>query len=116
VGDRGVAIGPDLVGIGKRRDMDYVIQSTLEPDAYIVEGFQQTSLEMKDGRVLFGMIGEETALSMKLVLLTGEQIVVKPDEVKKRSDAKNSIMPASFSNTLSAQDVADMSAWIMSLK
>jgi hypothetical protein len=37
---------------------------------------------------------------MKLVLLTGEQIVVKPDEVKKRVDAKNSIMPASFSNTL----------------
>ena len=116
VGDRGVAIGPDLVGIGKRRDMEYVIQSTLEPDAYIVEGFQQTSLEMKDGRVLFGMIGEETALSLKLVLLTGEQIVVRPDEIKKRSDAKNSIMPASFSNTLSAQDVADISAWIMSLK
>jgi mono/diheme cytochrome c family protein len=53
---------------------------------------------------------------MKLVLLTGEQIVVKPDEVKKRVDAKNSIMPASFSNTLSGQDVADISAWIMSLK
>ena len=116
VENRGVAIGPDLVGIGKRRDMDYVIQSTLEPDAYIVEGFQQTILEMKDGRVLFGMIGEETALSMKLVLLTGEQIVVKPDEVEKRSDAKKSIMPDSFAHTLSAQDVADISAWIMSLK
>ena len=116
VGDRGVAIGPDLVGIGKRRDMDYIIQSTLEPDAYIIEGFQQTSLEMKDGRVLFGLIGEETALSMKLVLLTGEQILVKTSEVKKRSDAKKSIMPGSFAHTLSQQDVADLSAWIMSLK
>jgi putative heme-binding domain-containing protein len=116
VGDRGVAIGPDLVGIGKRRDMDYIIQSTLEPDAYIIEGFQQTSLEMKDGRVLFGLIGEETALSMKLVLLTGEQILVKTSEVKKRSDAKKSIMPGSFAHTLSQQDVADLSTWIMSLK
>lgn len=116
VGDQGVAIGPDLVGIGKRRDMDYVIQSTLEPDAYIVEGFQQTSLEMKDGRVLFGMIGEETALSLKLVLLTGEHMTLKADQVKKRSDAKKSIMPGSFAHTLSAQDVADLSAWIMSLK
>lgn len=116
VGAKGVAIGPDLVGIGKRRDLDYVIQSTLEPDAYIVEGFQQTSLEMKDGRVLFGMIGEETALSMKLVLLTGEKITLKADEVIKRSDAKKSIMPGSFAHTLSAQDVANLSAWIMSLK
>jgi putative heme-binding domain-containing protein len=96
--------------------MDYIIQSTLEPDAYIIEGFQQTSLEMKDGRVLFGLIGEETALSMKLVLLTGEQILVKTSEVKKRSDAKKSIMPGSFARTLSQQDVADLSAWIMSLK
>jgi putative heme-binding domain-containing protein len=115
VGERGVAIGPDLVGIGKRRDMDYVIQSTLEPDAYIVEGFQQTSLEMKDGRVLFGMVGEETALSFKLVLPTGEQLQLETDAVKKRSDAKNSVMPASFAHTLSAKDVADLSAWIMGL-
>jgi putative heme-binding domain-containing protein len=71
---------------------------------------------MKDGRVLFGMVGEETALSLKLVLLTGEQLMVKTDEVKKRTDAKNSIMPASFAYTLSAQDVADVSAWIMGLK
>ena len=66
--------------------------------------------------MLFGMIGEETALSMKLVLLTGEKITLKADEVIKRSDAKKSIMPGSFAHTLSAQDVANLSAWIMSLK
>ena len=110
------AIGPDLVGINKRRDIRYVIQSTLDPDAYIVEGFQQTSLKMKDGRELFGMLGEETALSIKLVLPTGEQMTIKTDDVKKRTDAKNSGMPASFAYTLSAQDAADVSVWIMGLK
>lgn len=113
---KGVVVGPDLVGIHKRRDMEYVLQSTLQPDAYIVEGFQQTSLAMKDGRTLFGMIQEETALSIKLALLTGERVVVNADNVKKRSDAKNSGMPASFAYTLSPQDVADVTAWIMTLK
>jgi len=90
----------------------WVIQSTLDPDAYIVEGFQQTSLELKDGRALFGMVGEETALAVKLVLPTGEQLKLEVDQVKNRSDAKNSVMPASFAYTLSPQDTADVSAWI----
>ena len=113
---RGVVVGPELVGINKRRDVNYVIDSTLNPDTYIVEGFQQTSLEMQDGRKLFGMIQEETALAIKLVLPTGERVVAKTDDVKKRADAKISGMPASFAYTLSPQDVADVAAWIMSLE
>ena len=109
-------VGSELVGISKRRDVDYVIESTLNPDAYIVEGFQQTSLEMKDGRKLFGMIQEETAQEIKLYLPTGEEVIAKADDVKERADAKHSGMPASFAYTLSAQDVADVTAWIMSLK
>lgn len=116
INGRGVVVGPELVGISKRRDVDYVIESTLNPDAYIVEGFQQTSLEMEDGRKLFGMIQEETAQKITLFLPTGEELVADADQVKKREDAKHSGMPASFAYTLSAQDVADVTAWIMSLK
>ncbi|MEC9326992.1 MAG: hypothetical protein VYC63_03685, partial [Verrucomicrobiota bacterium] len=103
-------------GINKRRDADYVIRSILIPDEYIVEGFQQTSLEMNDGRKLFGMIQEETEQTVKIYLLTGQQISVDTKDIIKRNDAKNSSMPSSFSHTLSAQDVADVTAWIMQLK
>ena len=113
---KGVPIGPDMNGINKRRDADYVIRSILIPDEYIVEGFQQTSLEMNDGRKLFGMIQEETAQTLKIYLLTGEQISVDTKDIIKRNDAKNSSMPGSFSHTLSAQDVSDVTAWIMQLK
>ena len=113
---KGVVLGPDLVGINKRQDLNYVIKSIIEPDAYIVEGFQQTSLKLKDGRELFGMIQEETAQVVKIYLPTGEQVVVQAKEILKRSDAKHSGMPASFAYTLSAQDTADLAAWIMSLK
>jgi putative heme-binding domain-containing protein len=113
---KGVVLGPDLVGIHKRQDLNYVIKSILEPDAYIVEGFQQTSLRLKDGRELFGMIQEETVQIVKIYLPTGERVVVQPKEIVKRSDAKHSGMPSSFAYTLSPQDVADLSAWIMSLR
>jgi putative membrane-bound dehydrogenase-like protein len=113
---KGIVIGPDLVNIAKRRDAAYVIQSIIDPDAYIVEGFQQTSLELRDGSQLFGMIQEETAEQIQLFLLTGEEVAVKASDVRKRDDAKHSGMPGSFAYTLSAQDVADLSAWIMTLK
>jgi putative membrane-bound dehydrogenase-like protein len=116
VNGRGVVVGPELGGINKRRDVHYVVEAILNPDSYIVEGYQQTSLEMKGGRKLFGMIQEETAISINLVLLTGEQITVPTEEVKNRADAKKSGMPASFVYTLSPQDVADVTAWIMTLK
>ncbi|MBT7740773.1 MAG: c-type cytochrome [Opitutae bacterium] len=116
VNGRGVAVGPELAGISKRRDPHYLIEAILNPDAYIVEGYQQTSLEMKGGRKLFGMIQEETAISINLVLLTGEQITVPTEDLKKRSDAKKSGMPASFVYTLSPQDVADVTAWTLTLQ
>ena len=50
------------------------------------------------------------------MLPNGQKLTVAADEVKKRSDAKNSVMPASLAYTLSPQDVADISAWIMGLE
>ena len=116
VHDKGIAVGPDLVGISSRRDVNYVIESTLEPDNYIVEGYQQTNLSLKDGRTLFGMIQEETALSLRIVSPNGEQHSVAPDDIRKRDDAKNSGMPSSFAYTLSSQDVADLAHYIMALQ
>ncbi len=113
---RGIVLGPDLVGIRKRQDLSYVIKSILEPDAYIVEGFQQTSLKLKDGRELFGMIQEETAQVLEIYLPNGKRVVVQTSDIVERSDAKHSGMPSSFSYTLSPQDVADLSDWIMRLE
>ena len=116
VGNKGIAIGPDLQGINARRDMDYVIKSIVNPNAYIVEGYQQTVLTMKNGGQLFGMVQEETGEQIVLFLPTGEKKVVKVKDIKKKEDNPNSGMPSSFVHTLSSKDIADLSAWIMTLK
>jgi putative membrane-bound dehydrogenase-like protein len=116
VGDKGINIGPDLQGINARRDMDYIIKSIIDPNAYIVEGYQQTVLTMENGSQLFGMVQEETGKEITLYLPTGKKKIVNVADIKKRDDNPNSGMPASFSHTLSSKDIADMSAWIMSLK
>ena len=64
----------------------------------------------------FGMIQEETSETVKIYLPTGEQVVVRAADILKRDDAKNSGMPSSFIYTLSDKDVADLTAWIMTLQ
>ena len=50
---------------------------------------------------------------LKIALTTGEFKVVKTKDIKKRDDAKLSGMP-DFSHILKAQDVADISTYLMS--
>jgi putative membrane-bound dehydrogenase-like protein len=111
----GVVLGPDLNGISSRRDAAYVIQSILEPSAYIVEGYQQSSLELHDGAKLFGVIQEENNDILRIVLPNGTFKTVKTKNIKKRDDAKLSIMP-DLSSILSPKDVADISAYLMNTK
>ena len=107
------AVSADRVGIGIEQEEASLADEVNIP---VQLNFQQTSVEMKDRRKLFGMIQEETGQTVKIFLPTGERVVVNANDIKKRTDAKNSGMPASFAYTLSPQDVADVAAWIMSLK
>ena len=62
------------------------------------------------------MIQEETAQVLEIYLPNGKRVVVQTSDIVERSDAKHSGMPSSFSYTLSPQDVADLSDWIMRLE
>ena len=111
--DIGSPLSPDLNGISSRRDMTYVLTSNLNPDDYIVEGFQQTRLRMSSGRTLFGMVQEETQRYLNIYLQTGKLVVVKVAEIELRKDGQTSGMPSNFKHTLSSQDVADVAKWLM---
>ena len=58
---QGGEIGPDLSDIGGKYDRDQLIESVLEPSRQIVEGYRPTVLATSDGRVLTGIVRDETA-------------------------------------------------------
>ncbi|MCA9427889.1 MAG: hypothetical protein KC994_22610, partial [Candidatus Omnitrophica bacterium] len=61
----GKSIGPDLTG-GQRQNIDYLLENILDPSAMVAEGFQMSTLFMKDERVLTGVILEETDSTVNL--------------------------------------------------
>lgn len=107
--------GPALGDIGRRAAVRQIVQSITEPSAVITEGFSQHVVQTADGLIHAGVLLEESGLSVTLGLATGERLVLRKSEIEDRRIEKISAMP-DFRGKLSNQDVADLSAFLLTQK
>ncbi|CAK9048521.1 Cytochrome c [Durusdinium trenchii] len=113
----GQLLAPDLSDLGNRaKSPEAIVTSILDPSAVITEGFAQQQVATVDGRVLSGAVIEETGLSLKLVTSKGTIHVVRKAEIEARLGTKLSPMPAGFGRMMSATQVADITAWLLTQK
>jgi len=109
------SFGPQLSDIGARAEPRHIVQSIVDPDAHIVEGFSQMVIETKDGKVHSGVLIEESGLAVTLGLSTAERLVIPREKIESRTTSKTSAMP-SFDRTLTPGQVADVAAFLMTQK
>ena len=69
-------------------------------------------LNLKDGRVLSGMIAGQDRNSLTLRMPGSETVVSKAD-IKKRETLENSIMPAGLLDSLKLEERRDLIAYLM---
>lgn len=105
--------GPNLSNIGQRSNERHIVQSILEPSAVITEGFNQTLVRLEDGTVYSGVLLNESGITLSLGLSTGEQVDIPKALIEQRQVSKSSAMP-STAELLSPQQVADLTAFLMS--
>lgn len=110
VGIRGINFGPELTGIGQRSDSRNIIESILEPNAVITEGFSTHQVETKDAEYS-GVLLEESGLSLTLGLATGRRLTLAKKDITARRSLASSAMP-SFAELLTPQQCADLAAWL----
>ncbi|MDE0821158.1 MAG: c-type cytochrome, partial [Opitutales bacterium] len=110
---KGQNLGPDLSDLGIRAKPDYIVRAILEPSADIIEGYQQAHFKLKDGSEVFGMVQGETAKSIKVYLADGSPRDIPTGNIQKRTILEISGMPPSYAFSLSTQEVADISAWLI---
>ena len=75
----GADVGPDLTGVG-RSTLDALLHNIVDPNEVIGNGFENTEVELKDGRTLNGRIVEDTPTRLKL-LASGptEHLIARSD-------------------------------------
>lgn len=110
--DHGNTFGPDLAALGDRANGAHILQSMLEPNAVITEGFKLQVIETSDAEYS-GVLLEESGLNVTLGLATGDRQVIPKSKIVSRKTSTASAMPA-YDAMLGAQEAADVAAYLLS--
>ena len=107
--------GPDLSHLGNRASREAILESLLEPSKVIAPGFQPAVIETSEG-TLSGFIVKEDNHALHLKLPTGQTQTIITNRVTSRKTLPVSLMPEGQLQALTAQEAADLLAYLAALK
>jgi putative membrane-bound dehydrogenase-like protein len=111
----GNEIGPDLAKLDPKLKPVEILKEVLDPSAKINEKFQTYVFETESGKVLSGLVLEDTPERIKLIenpLAKAEPVVLKPSEIVARAKSPNSIMPKGLLDKLTREEILDLIAFV----
>jgi putative heme-binding domain-containing protein len=116
VGEKGTALGPELTDVGKRLQREEILESILEPSKKIDARFVGYVLETKAGVFHQGLLVEKNERETVLKAADGKEIRIPTATVERLAPQSKSLMPELLLRDLSAQQAADLLAYLTSLK
>ncbi len=108
--------GPYLGSAGAKFQRDYLIDSILNPDAVVAQGFQTVVFEMNDGASHAGFVTSEADGVIELRDIAGQVSKINRADVKKEQHLPKSMMPPGLGNSLSVEDFNSLIDYLVSLK
>jgi putative heme-binding domain-containing protein len=108
--------GPHLADIGKRLKPDEMIESILKPSAKLAQGYESYRFVMTDERVFTGFVVGERADATVIREANGVQRELKKADISLRQQQKNSAMSEGIAANLTPDQLADLIAYLQSLK
>ena len=109
----GAKIGPELPGNFK--DVDYLLQNILDPNATIGKDYQQTTVEKSDGQFVSGVIVSDDAETVVLKTLSGN-VSVPRKKVKELKTSELSLMPEGLMIGLEEPEIRDLFLYLRQSK
>jgi quinoprotein glucose dehydrogenase len=111
----GGEVGPDLSGIGARQNRTYLLESIVDPNKQIAQGFESVVLATSDGKVETGVLRGEDDKEVRLITAEGHPVTVPKDTIEERKRGP-SAMPADVAQKLSKTELRDLIEFLASLK
>jgi len=109
----GQSVGPDITG-SNRADLNYLLENVLDPNAVIGKAYQLNLFTMKDGRVMSGVIKEESPAAVKIAMMGGVEFTLSQPDIAKREVSKLSTMPEGLFDALKPEQVIDLVKYLQS--
>jgi putative membrane-bound dehydrogenase-like protein len=110
---QGGKIGPDLTTY-RRDDLETMLLNIVNPSAEIREGFAGSVVAAGDGRILSGVIVEQDKNVIILRDTDGHDTTLDRNAIDTTRSSEKSLMPEGLLDTLTAQQVRDLFAYLRS--
>lgn len=106
-------VGPDLTGY-QRHDLDSLLLAIADPNAEVREGFENYTLETRDGQKIVGFLADQDDRIVEIRPVGGQRLIVERSEIVKMESVGGSLMPAGLLAGLDDQAVVDFFAYLQS--
>jgi putative heme-binding domain-containing protein len=108
---QGQEVGPDITANG-RASYDQLLSNVFDPSLVIGAAYQARSLRTLDGRVITGLLVEESPQRVVLKVQGGKLETVPRDDIEVLKVSELSLMPEGIEKQLQPQEIADLFAFI----
>jgi putative membrane-bound dehydrogenase-like protein len=110
----GGKVGPDITG-SNRASLEYLLENIFDPSAVIPKEYAATVVELKNGRVITGIVKGETPAALTIVTGT-ETLTIPRGEIDSQQPSATSMMPEDQLKPMSDTDVRALIAYLQSPK
>jgi quinoprotein glucose dehydrogenase len=109
-------VGPDLAGVAKKYDREYLLRSIVEPNATISPGYDNVMLTLNDGSIAAGILNAEDQATVTLKSVAdGTPQKIEKGKIKERT-AVPSAMPPGLAEVLGKRGLRDVVEYMAALK
>ena len=116
-GQEGGAIGPDLTSAAGKFSPHDFLEQIIEPNKEISDQYGSMTFKMKDDSIIVGRIANLKGDDYRIItnlFAPGEMTIIDSKKVKSVEPSKISMMPPGLLNTLSDEDILDLTAYVLS--
>ncbi|MFZ4767855.1 MAG: sorbosone dehydrogenase, partial [Roseimicrobium sp.] len=115
IGGVGGVIGPDMVSLGASAQIDYLIESLLNPTAKIKEGYHMTMVTTKDGQVFAGGVAQDGANELVLRDAGNNLHKIAKANIAQKVISPVSLMPPGLTASLREDEFLDLVRFLSEL-
>jgi putative heme-binding domain-containing protein len=109
----GNLVGPELTH-ANRKDRDYLLASIVDPSAVIRKEYLSYIVQTRDGRLLTGLIAEQSANSLTLLDAKNQRTTIARTAIEAVQESAVSLMPENLLKELKPNEVRDLFSYLQS--
>ncbi len=114
IGGAGGKVGPDMISLGGSAQLDYIVDSLLNPNKKVKENYNAVTVVTDQGKVFSGVLVRRTDSQLVLRDVNDNIMNIPLDQIDEEAPAA-SLMPVGLLDKLTQQELIDLTRFLSEL-